>query len=345
MNDSLGVLILKFLMNQISTYQATVFGSLMGGFLPFSRTLVTLYIVIVGYRILMGKTGERAKEWAVSMALLVLLQGILFESNTYAEWVTEPIRSTMFSLASLFSGGDSSDPFGAFTRLDAAMTTISGVADKLDPGGNFLTNSMAHIKVAIASFILMIVTGGLYMIYLVQVGLAIFAVYILFIIGGPFIFFAAFSETRFIAWTWFKTVMQYALWFVLISLVMGIGINGIELAAQTLANWDVVRDGVFTKQYALTLLMSAMVGYFLLKMSDLSAALTGGIGMQSNVAGSLVGGAVGTAGSAAMGAASRIGGPIASAGASAAGSIARGVAGPAVSGAVRAYSAMRGITQ
>lgn len=127
---------------------------------------------------------------------------------------------------------------------------------------------------------------------------------------------------------------------------MGIGIEGIEMAGGMLSNWDVVRDGVFTKQYAMTLLMCALVGYFLLKVSDISSALTGGIGMQSGLAGSMLAGgttglaslagAVGRGGTAAVGSAT---GPASSVAGYAAGR----VAGMASGGVVRAYSALRGI--
>lgn len=345
MNDGIGVLILQFLMREIDSYQAAIFGSLIAGFLVFSRVIVTLYIVVVGYRVLMGKTGDRAKEWAVSAALLVALQGVLFESSVYSEWVTEPIKSAMLGLSSLFSGdGNKGDAFGIFSRLDTAMTTITTVIDRLEPGGNFLTNAMAYIKVSLASLILLVFMGGLYIIYLVQVGLAIFSVHILFIIGGPFLFFAVFRETRFIAWTWFRTTLQYSLWLVLLSLVMGVGINGIEKVALELSNWDVVRDGVFTKQYALALLMSALVGYFLLKMSDISSALTGGTGMQSSIAGGILGGGINMAGSAAGGLGARGATGAAAGGLAGAASYGAGrAAGAATSGAIRAYSALRGI--
>lgn len=341
MNEALGSIIINHLMTQIERYQASIFGGLTEGFLGFSRAFVTLYVVLVGYRVLMGKTGERAKEWATSVVLLVVLQGVLFESRAYAEWITEPIKSIMFSLAALMSGGGD-DAFAAFGRLDSVMLTITQAVDRLDPGGNLLTNTMAYLKVAAASLLLLIFTGGLYLVYLVLIGLALFAVYILFLIGPPFLFFAVFSETRFIAWAWVKAVAQYALWFVLLSLVMGIGIEGIELAGGMLSNWDVVRDGVFTKQYAMTLLMCALVSYFLLKVADISSALTGGTGMQSGLAGGMLAGGAHSLSSLASGA-GRSSVSAASAAAGPASSVAGYAAGRAAGGVVRAYSALRGI--
>lgn len=345
MNEALGSIIINHLMTQIERYQASIFSGMTGGFHGFTRTFVTLYIVLIGYRVLMGKTGERAKEWAISAVLLVVLQGVLFESRAYSEWITEPVKSTMFSLAALMSGGGD-DAFAAFGRLDQVMLTITQAVDRLDPGGNFLTNTMAYLKVAVASLLLLAFTGGLYLVYLVLIGLALFAVYILFIIGPPFLFFAVFTETRFIAWAWVKALAQYALWFVLLSLVMGIGIEGIEMAGGLLSNWDVVRDGVFTKQYAMTLLMCALVGYFLLKVSDISSALTGGIGMQSGLAGGMLAAGTsgivsiaGTIGRSSMAAAAASAGPTASVAGYATGRAASAATG----GFVRAYSALRGI--
>jgi type IV secretory pathway VirB6-like protein len=170
--------------------------------------------------------------------------------------------------------------------------------------------------------------------------------YVLLMIGGPFLFFAAFDETRFIAKTWVKTFLNYALWLSLLALVMAIAIPGVIKAADGLANWDVVRDGVFTKQYALTLLFCGVVIYFLLKVSDLSAALTGGMGMQSSIAGGMIGGSIGAMGSAANAGGRGLMGMAGAGAANLAGmaGYAAGRAGGAVAaGAIRGFSALRGI--
>lgn len=346
MEMPLGVLVMQWIFEQLDTYRAALAGPLLGGFRNFSRAFVTVYVIAVGYSILMGKAGDRAKSWGLSIALLVALQGLILESNGYNQWVFAPVMGTALDLASFFGGTEVGQEMALFAKLDESIANIMSAVDRLDPGGNFLTNTMAYLKVAAASLVLVGVVCVLYGVYLALSLLALFAIYVLLIVGGPFIFFAAFAETRFIAKTWLKMILQYALWLALLALVMSLAIPGVTAAANSLSNWDVVRDGVFTKQYGLTLLLCGVVIYFLLKVSDLSAGLTGGVGMQAGAVGGMVGGALfgmGSLGAAgvrgAAGLAAQYGGTVAAGAGYAAG---RGAA-AAASGAVRAYSAMKGI--
>ena len=295
------------------------------------RVCVLLYVVIIGYRVMMGMMGDRTKEAAISIVLVVVLQALTVESGAFQTWVEEPIIHATLGLAQF--AGDSGSGSNPITRLDNAVKLIVGTVERIEPGGIIITNTMIYIQVTIASAVLLLVVGGLYVVYVAQVALALVALYLLMIIAAPFIFFAAFRETRFITWTWLKAVLNYAVWCVLLSLIMAMGISGIEMAADGISNWDVVRDGVFTQPYAFSVGFSVLLIYFLMKASDMAAALTGGMGMQSNLpaaglsaAGSALGSGLGMAGAAVT--------PLAK----------TGVA-TAAAGAGKVFSAMRGINR
>jgi len=329
--EAFGTGLVNHLLIELQTYRTSIGGQLAGSFIGFFRLFVLLYVVVIGYRVMMGMMGQRTKEAAISIALVVALQALTVESGAFQAWVEEPIINATLGLAQL--AGDSGSGGNLFTRLDNAVRLIVETVEQIEPGGNFITNTMIYIQVTIASAVLLLAVGGLYLVYLAQVSLALVALYVLMIIAAPFIFFAAFTETRFIFWTWLKAVMNYAVWTVLLSLIMAVGISGIESSAQKLSNWDVTRDGVFTQPYAFAVGFSVLIIYFLMKASDMAAALTGGMGMQSNLP------AVGlsAAGSALGSGAGMVGAAVAP--------MARTGAASAAAGAGKVFSAMKGISR
>lgn len=342
MDASIGEAIISFMALQFESYRQEAASGLADAIRPFLRVFSTLYVLAVGYMVLMGKTGERAKSWALSIVLLAVIQTAIFESSGYNDWVVEPLMGSASGLAKFFSGSDGT----LFGRLDVVIGGIVASVDRLEPTGSPMTNTMAYIKVGLASLILLLAVTAMYMVFLVQTMLAMFSMYVLLYVGPLFLFFTAFAETRFLATTWLKTFSQYALWQVLLALVMSISLPGVEIAGNSLSSWDVIRDGVFTKQYAFTLLFTCLVIYFLLKTSDLSAALTGGTSMQAGLAGGMLGAGMGAMGSGmnasgagAMGTMQAGAGNLARMGAYGAGR----AAGAGAQGAYRAYSALKGI--
>ncbi|SEP43217.1 type IV secretion system protein [Nitrosovibrio sp. Nv6] len=326
-----GVSLVNHLLQQLQEYRESIGSQFTGAFINFFRLFVLLYVVVIGYRVMMGMMGERTKSAAISIALVIVLHGVVVETGAFRAWIEEPIIGATLGLARMFGDGGSGGSL--FGRLDASIATIVGTVEAIEPGGNLITNTMIYIQVTVACAVLLIVVCGMYLVYLAQVSLALVSLYLLMMVGAPFIFFAAFPESRFITWTWFKAVMNYALWTIFLSLIMAIGITGIEETAKGLANWDVVRDGVFTRNYAFAVGFSTLMIYFLLKSSDLAAALSGGMGMQSNVAasglsaaGSALGSGIGMVGAAAA--------PMAKVGAVL-----------AAQGASKVFSAMKGITR
>ncbi|MGH8684771.1 MAG: type IV secretion system protein, partial [Nitrosospira sp.] len=231
MDETFGAGLLSLLLQQLQAYRVSIGGQLAASFLGFFRMFVLLYVVFVGYRVMMGMMGARTKDATISIALVVLLHGLIAETSAFQAWIEEPIIGSTLGLAQMFADAGSGGSH-LFSRLDAAVSSIIGTVEKIEPGGNILTNSMIYIKVSLASLILLLAVCGLYLVYLAQVSLALVSMYLLMMIAAPFIFFAAFSETRFIAWTWFKAVLNYAVWSVLLSLIMAVGVAGIEESAR-----------------------------------------------------------------------------------------------------------------
>lgn len=325
-------------LKELDAFIGTTYGGLMGSFGGFARTITATYVAIVGYIVLMGKAGEKTKDWALSLVLLPVLEGMIFEPDLYASWVVEPFRDTMFSLGALVAqAGDTNGLASVFDRIDEAIGRTLHAVDEVDVDGNIFTEAGTMAKVFVASVVLVVAFIFVYLAFTVIFIQALFGMYAMFLAGGIALFFAIFRETRFITWTWLRQLLNYTLWGVFVCAVMGIGVQGIEGAAKDLAEWNPNKDGVFTKEYGLALLWVVMLGYAMLKTGDYSAALTGGTAPQ---AGGLVGTGAMIAGGAMLGGARSLHNAVGGWAGMGKGAmtLGRGAAGLAA----RAWSAMRG---
>ncbi|MDO9068668.1 MAG: type IV secretion system protein, partial [Deltaproteobacteria bacterium] len=163
----------------------------------------------------------------------------------------------------------------------------------------------------------------------------IFSIYMMLMVGGIFVWLAAFKAFRPHTWAWARAVANYLLWVFFLSAVAGFFMNVITSSVADMATWDLAVDGAFPPSLGKMIFFSVLITYLLLKTADWSAALTGGSSMSPGIVtsgfsmASRAAGSVGAPGGrAAMGAAGRMGG--------AAWGAARG-------GAARAYSALKGL--
>jgi hypothetical protein len=339
--QSVGSMILNDLIATAEPVVETVYGTLIGSW-P-GQTFVFLYVVIVGYMVLMGKAGDKSKEWALSAFLLLVIGGISSNYVTFNEWIAGPIwDAAQGSGGMAATGGSSSSPGGISGILDASGETfgkIMSIVDRVDIPGNPITNAWLYLKVGGVFLILSLLAGAQYVAMVALLCIAVFSLLMMFMVAGPCLWFASFKETRFITWAWLRATLNYALWIFFLGAVSGIANKYLEVVANILVLWDLERDGVFTRDIGANLLLTSLSIYMLLKASDWAAALTGGTSTNTGVIGALGG----MAGGALGGAMNILGG--------AAGSAARWGAGAAINhtgagqAAYRAYSAIRGIGQ
>lgn len=333
---SIGAAIIEFALRQLSTFLGAIYGGVMGSFSGLAHTMTALYVAIVGYMVIMGKVGERTKDWTLSIFLVPMLAGIVFEPDLYAEWIVGPFRDTALMLSG-FVAGNGDDVMPIIDKMDVAIGKILHAVDEIDVPGSILGETWLMGKVFVASCIIALVFIGLYLVFVVLYVQAFIGMYMMFLAGGIALFFAAFKETRFVTWTWLRQLMNYTLWAVFLGAIVGLGITGLEYASEEILAWDPVSKGVFTKSLGISLLWGCALIYVLLKAGDFSAALTGGTAPQ---AGGLIGTGAMVAGSAMLSGTRALhtaaGGW---AGAAKAGMVVgRGMAGLGV----RAWSAMRG---
>lgn len=301
-------------------------------------TIVFLYTVIVGYTVLMGRAGEKSKDWAISAFLLSVLGGIAASPGAYSEWVGGPIYDLAYNLASVGTGsGSGSGVGGMFDTMESAVGRTLTTIDAINVPGNIITNAWLYIKVAAASFILALLALALYLATLALFCIAFFSLFMMLIAGGPCLWLASFKETRHITKAWLKQTLNYCIWIFYLGVVAGIGVEFVSAAVDDLTRWDLENDGVFTKDLGNSMLFMALTTYMLLKATDWAAALTGGTATNTGVIGAMGGAAGGAMG----GAMNALGGAAGSAVKWGAGAIANKTS--MGNAAYRAYSAIKGI--
>lgn len=332
-SEPVGSVILNTLFDVASTVVESVYTIIMGSW-P-GQTFVALYVIGVGYAIITGRTGEKTKDWATSVFLLVIIGGIASNYGLFTEWVIKPVWGMSSSASAAAAGGETGTLTGVLDATENTLGKIMTIIDRVEVPGNIITNGWLYLKVGIVMAILAILACAQYLAVVCLMCVAIFSLLMMFMVGGICLWFASFKETRFIFFTWLKQTLNYAIWLFFIGAVSGIGNKFLSNSAEVLTSWDLERDGVFTGAIGATILLTTLSLYMLLKSADWAAALTGGTASNTGAVGAMLGGMASLAGGAAGSSAGAAGGAAKWAG---------GKAGNlAMAGAYRAYSALRGI--
>lgn len=331
---SFGTDMLNYVAGHLDTYTAEVYHALVGSW-P-ARTITTLYIIIAGYAILKGNAGEHAKEMGVSILLLIVLQGVVMSG--FSEWVADPILGVTQGLGQVAVDASGARGGDVFQSLDDGLGQIMTTVDRIEPTGNFLTNAWMYLKIGAVSALMTLAFCAMYVVFLVLYLMAIFSIYMMFMVGGIFFWLGAFKATRGLTWTWCRAIANYVLWVFFLSAVAGFFMNLVTVAVGDMANWDVAVDGAFPPSLGKMVFLSVLVTYLLLKTADWSAALTGGSSMSPGIV---------TSGYSAI---SRLGsggskGGKSGGGSSSGGSVGGRLSNAAKGGAARAYSALKGLAK
>lgn len=329
---SFGTDTLNYMASKLDGYTSEVYHVLLGSW-P-SMVITTLYVMWFGYSVIYkANTGEHAKEFGISIALLLVMQGVVMSGFT--EWIADPILSMTQGLGQIAVDASGARGGDVFQSLDDGLGQIMHTVETIQPSGNILTNAWMYLQVGVASLVMTLAFSIMYMAFLTLYLLAIFSIYMMLMVGGIFVWLAAFKAFRPHTWAWVRAVANYVIWVFFLSAVAGFFMNVITSSVADVATWDLAVDGTLPPSLGKMIFFSVLITYLLLKTADWSAALTGGSSMSPGIVTSgfsMASRAVGSVGApggrAAMGAAGRMGG--------AAWGAARG-------GAARAYSALKGL--
>lgn len=277
MENISSTIFLKLLLS-LDNYTYGVFAPLMTSFRGFFITFTTLWIVIIGFLIAKGTFKEATNNVATAAILVFFLACLAFEPRNYFHWIADPFKNLVFDLSSfLTSFGSGDKDYGEiFANLDKAFGRLTDAMDQIMPKDNFLTNAGLYIKAAAALTLLGLAFAAAYFAFFFLFAMSIFAIHVLFIVGGICIIFAAFPQTRHITWQWLRALFNYGLTAIFASLIMSMFLSGINTAIDDLARIAQATNEIFTPEYATALVWSALAFGMLLKAPDLAAAISGG---------------------------------------------------------------------
>jgi len=277
----MGTEIILYVLDQLDKYLALIFGSFMASFGGFMSAFVVLYLLLMAIAYFKSTFAEHTKEIGWSILLVILLQYFIMDFSAFKHWVVLPIRSTVIDIASFFAnagagaGGDGIEDL--FIKLDQSVIKMKETIDYIFPHTNFLMDAGNYIKATMALGAMTLAFGAVYVAYILLLCVGFFSMYVLFVIGGPCIFFGAFKQTRFVTWSWCCALANYSLLVVFASLVMGICITGITSAMDVFAQNSDPSLGYFTREVGYVICWSLLSLGMLLKSADYASALSGGM--------------------------------------------------------------------
>lgn len=327
---------LNYMAGHLDGFTSEVYHALLGSW-P-SLVITTLYVIWFGYSVMFkANAGEHAKEFGISLALLIVMQGLVMSG--FSEWIADPILAMTQGLGQVAVDASGARGGDVFQSLDDGLGQIMHTVDTIRPSGNFITDTWLYIKVGAASLVMTLAFCAMYMVFLVLYLMAIFSIYMMLMVGGIFVWLAAFKAFRPHTWAWARALANYVLWVFFLSAVAGFFMNLVTVAVTDMTTWDLAVDGAFPPSLGRLTFLSVLVIYLLLKTADWSASLTGGSSMSPGIVTSglsMMGSAAGSVGAPA-------GKSLMSMGGAAAGWAGGKAWGAARGGAARAFSALKGL--
>lgn len=277
MENISSTIFLKLLLG-LDNYTYGLFGPLMVSFRGFMITITVLWLVLVGFLVMQGTFKEATKNVITATLLLAFFACLVFEPRNYFHWVADPFKNLIFDLSAFLTsyGSETKDYGEIFSNLDKAFGRLTVAMDQIMPKDNFITNAGLYIKAAAALTLLGLAFAAAYFAFFFLFAMSIFAIHVLFIVGGICIIFASFPQTRHITWQWLRTLVNYGLTAIFASLIMSMFLSGINTAIDDLARIAQATNEIFTPEYATALVWAALAFGMLLKAPDLAAALSGG---------------------------------------------------------------------
>lgn len=266
-----------------------------GQFYDLAILITAFYILSVSLMLIKGKIAESQKEFLGSIFLLLFIVPFVFDSQLYMSTFVKPITNTVFDLAgALSTAGKSTDFLEPLRKIQDIFYTYLSYADFLEEQGS-VTNIMFNVKLLAAIGILGFCLLGSGIVFFLMLLFNMFMVYIMFIIGGPCLFFLAFSKTRHIFYGWLRATMTFSLTVCLAALVLSIALFAMQGSVDEL--YRTRGTDIFTDTYFATVLVSILAWYALKKTGFVISFVVGGMESASHgltaVAGGAVGGVVG----------------------------------------------------
>jgi len=240
--------------------------------------LVTLYILMMGWAVIMGQVQAPLNKVLTQWFKIVLISAIVLTADSYGFWVIESFGALEQGLADAMNVGGA-DAVSLYAVLD--QTVGKGVelaslclknAD--DAGWNFGSVAGWWLAAFVIAFGTALVTvfGGAAII------VAKFALAIMFAFGPFFIVLLMFPVTARFFDAWFSQVMNYTLLTVIVSVIMSFAMAafGAMIGAADLSGSGDVNPLMASVQI---FILSSVLIYIIGEARGMAAALAGGLSM------------------------------------------------------------------
>lgn len=294
--------------------------------------LLTLYIIGIGYAVLMNMLGEKTKSAGISLFFVMFSYLAVFSPGFYLDWMVIPLREASLNLtAFVLNPSASPNIFNIYDKVDQSFSTIFDITAKYSNEAGF-TWGVATLQRWLVNIGLVLLFGVLYAVFTGLLLVGLFSLHVMLVLGGIMILLAGFPFSRHIFWAWLRSCFNYALIPVFTGIVMAITLQVLDQAAINMKELK-ASQGIFNKEIGSVFLIGILSVWFHLKAPEFTALLTGSTSTGSGFFSTL--GAMAGAGTGAAAAGSR--------GAAAAASSKWGKA--AGDYGVRAYSRMKGLVK
>lgn len=269
---------------------------------------VTLYILLYGFAVMMGKIRKPLLELGWRSVGLVAVVSLVLNLGHYQTWVQGIFLDTLPSqLAGALSG--SATPGGVMGGVQDLWNAGAKVAKDMFSNVTFASvTAGSGLADALGGVLVYLITGLCCAIAFVEILLARLALSLVILVGPIFIALAMFPETRRWFWSWVSQAVTYIL---LQILVVAVGQLAIAMTAQAAALMTANPVlGAFGGNILILAVLLVSIAVLYMRAHSLASAIAGGhagggvVGMATGVASAVTRGAAGAVGRAAsMGAA------------------------------------------
>lgn len=226
---------------------------------------VTLYVIITGVLMMLGKIDTPIREITLRVVKLGIIVALIKESGTYQKFVTDIFFDTLpKEITSALSAGR---PLNG-SSLDGLMTQVQIITtDILRSSGwgfSIITSSLAAVAVIVIALISMAVS-------FVVTLYAKIALTLVLALGPVFIACALFESTRRMTEAWFAQVINFV---ILQVLVVTLGSLLIDILGQQITEAASYAEALMIPVSLGATFVAA--GYILYQLPQLASALAGG---------------------------------------------------------------------
>ncbi|WP_108653108.1 type IV secretion system protein [Dongshaea marina] len=259
----------------INHYIVSGTANLIHGIAPFFLIAVTIYIMVQGYLLMMGKTNDFASDFLIRCVMIIVISTMALNTDNYTYYIIDTTKAWGSELASLmFPSNNPGQSQSIYAVLDSLVKTMTDqVIFTFQQVSGWKASTWPWIFTAatlLLSFIPLTIASAL-----IIIGVQ-FLMALLLTVGPLFLAFAMFPVTRRFFDSWINKVFEYSLQMVLGVTVISMAIHGFKVY---LNYNDIQSAGVNPGAIGIKVLIVGVVLIYVVKqVPQLAGSLAGGFG-------------------------------------------------------------------